>query len=259
MTGRAARGRQVRTPAASRFWLGGRHVVLAALLAGRATQLALLSGGRGLEELVALAGARGVPVQWVERMALEAMAGPDAQGCAAWVSPLPTVDLETLLARLPRQRRCLLVALDHLQDPHNLGAIARSAEAAGASGLMIPTHRAAGLTAAVERAAVGALQYLPVAQAHNLPQALDRCRQDGFWIYGSAGDGEVDYRAASLAERSVLVVGGEERGMGPLVRRHCDQVLRLPLWGRTQSLNASVAAAILIYEWARLAPPPVPH
>ncbi len=248
-----------RPVATDAVWLTGQHVVAAALEHGRVRRLALLAEGRGLEGLELVARERGVPVERLPRPALDQLAGGDAQGCAALATALPTVDLDALLAAVAQERRVLLVALDHLQDPHNLGAIARTAEAAGATGLLLPNRRAAGLTAAAERASAGALQWLRLVEVHNLGGALQRCQEAGFWVYGSAPDGEVDYRQADFAPRSVLVVGAEERGMAPLVRRRCDRVVRLPMFGRVASLNASVAAALLMYAWAQSVPAGTAH
>lgn len=240
-------------------WLTGPHVVAAALERGRVRRLALLADGHGLERLELAARGLGVPVERMPRSALDQLAGGDAQGCAALATALSTVDLDDLLASVADERRVLLVALDHLQDPHNLGAIARTADAAGATGLLLPSRRAAGISAAAERASAGGLQWLRAAEVHNLGVALQRCQEAGFWVYGSAPDGEVDYRQADFAPRSVLVVGAEERGMAPLVRRHCDRVLRLPMFGHVASLNASVAAALLMYAWAQSVPGGTAH
>lgn len=246
-------------PTPPTVWLTGAHVVGAALEAGRVRRLVLLDQGHGLDGLVAQARAAGVPSERLPRAELDRLVGGDAQGCAALATALRAGDLDTLLSAVSSQARVLLVALDHVQDPHNLGAIARSADAAGAAGLILPVRRAAGLTAAAERASAGALQWLRLAEAHNLVQALRRCQQAGFWVYGSAPDGEVEYTQADFAARSVLVIGAEERGLAPVVRRQCDRVLRLPMYGRVASLNASVAAALLMYGWARGAPGAAAH
>jgi 23S rRNA (guanosine2251-2'-O)-methyltransferase len=232
--------------------------VSSALERGRVRRLAILEDGRGLDPLAKAAAAHGLAVERLPRRALDTLVGGDAQGCAALVDPLRPVSLDELLAGLSQRRRALLVALDHIQDPHNLGAVARSADAAGAAGLVLPERRAAGVTGAAERASAGALQCLPLAEVHNLVLALERCQKAGFWIYGSAPDGEVEYTRADFAARSVLVIGAEERGLSALVRRRCDRVLRLPMYGQVQSLNASVAAALLMYEWARSVPPDPP-
>lgn len=233
------------------YWLGGRHNAAAALRSGRAHRLAVAEGARGLERLLELAAAAGVPVQRLPSGALRALAGPEAQGCAALVQPLKPLPLEQLLGEQPP---ALLVACDHLQDPHNLGAVARTLEAAGGAGLILPLRRACPVTPAAERAAAGAFDFLPWAAVHNLAQALDHCRRAGFWVFGADPDAAPawgDEAGIDWAPRSVLVVGSEGRGLAPLSRRHCDRLVALPLLGRGESLNASVAAGILVYDWVR--------
>lgn len=225
----------------------------AALARGRVRRLAVLPGAGGLDRLIAEAAGAGIPLLRLGRAELDRLAGGDAQGCAAWVDPLPSVDLDDRLAAIDPRAPALLVACDHLQDPRNLGAIARTAAAVGAGGLIIPDRRAAGLGAGAERTAAGALQALPCILVHNLTWALDRCRATGFWCYGAAADGALDYAEADFAPRTVLVLGAEGRGLAPLVRRHCDALVRLPMRGGVQSLNAAVAAGILMYEWVRQA------
>lgn len=224
--------------------------MLAAVRGGRAQRIAVAEGAR-FEELMAAAGECGLPVERVPRATVDRLAGGDAHGCCAWVDPPRPSDLLELLQILKGVRPCLLVVGDHLEDPHNLGAIARTADGVGASGLILPDRRAAGVSAAVERASAGALGSLPHALVHNLSWALDQCRNAGFWTYGLAPDGAVDYAAADFADRAVLVVGAEGRGLGSVVSAHCDQLLRLPMWGHVESLNASVAAGVLMYAWAR--------
>ncbi len=232
------------------YWLGGRHPVLAAVHDGRARRVAVAEGAR-FEELQTSAAERGLLLERLPRAEVDRLAGGDAHGCAAWVRPPHPAELSDTLRRLDGIRPCLLVVGDHIQDPHNLGAIARTADAVGAAGLIVPDRRAAGVTAAAERASAGALGALPHVPVHNLTWALDECRQAGFWTYGLAPDGEVEYMQADFADRAVLVVGAEGRGLGSLVSRHCDQRIRLPMWGTVASLNASVAAAVLMYAWVR--------
>ena len=237
------------TPPAG-YWLGGRRPVLNAVRSGRAGRVAVAEGAR-FEDLLAAAAEQGLRVERLARVEVDRLAGGDAHGCAAWVRPPRAVDLADVLRDVQGLRPCLLVLCDHIQDPHNLGAIARTADAVGAAAVIIPERRAAGVTPAAERASAGALGALPHVVVHNLAWALDQCRQSGFWTYGLAPDGDVDYAAADFADRAVLVVGAEGQGLGALVRRHCDQLIRLPMWGHVESLNASVAAGVLMYAWAR--------
>ena len=243
-------GRPPQVPQGDAYWLGGRRPVLAAVQAGRARKVALAEGAR-FDDLHSAAAERGLVVERLPRAEVDRFAGGDAHGCAALVRPPRPADLTDTLRRLDGIRPCLLVVGDHIQDPHNVGAIARTADAVGASALIVPDRRAAGITAAAERASAGALGSLPHVPVHNLTWALDECRQAGFWTYGLAPDGEIDYEQADFAERAVLVVGAEGRGLGTLVSRHCDQRIRLPMWGTVASLNASVAAGVLMYAWVR--------
>jgi 23S rRNA (guanosine2251-2'-O)-methyltransferase len=254
---RRASGRSAPASAAG-YWLGGRRPVLAALRSGRARRVAVAEGAHGLDELLAAAAAARVQVSRLPRQEVDRLAGSPAHGCAAEVRPAVAVALDALIARCAGEPRALLVACDHIQDPHNLGAIARTADAAGAAGLILPERRAAGITAAAERTSAGALGALPCATVHNLAWAIEQCRRAGFWCYGAAPDGEVDYTRADFAARSVLVVGSEGAGLGRVVRRSCDRIVRLPMWGAVESLNAAVAAGILMYEWARGSGGPTP-
>ena len=233
------------------YWLGGRHAVAAALEDGRVRRLVVAAGAAGLEDAERAARHAGASVERMVRSELDRLAGGDAQGCAAWVRPLPTVSVDDLVAAGAQRPSALVVACDHVQDPRNLGAIARTAAAVGAVGLLLPERRAAPIGPAVERVAAGNLRALRVAVVANLPTALERLRRARFWVYGAAADGEQLYHRCAMDSRTVLVIGAEGRGLAPLVRRHCDMTLRLPLRAPVESLNASAAAAVLLYEWAR--------
>jgi 23S rRNA (guanosine2251-2'-O)-methyltransferase len=156
------------------------------------------------------------------------------------------VELEDLL---PTAK--LLVVLDGVEDPHNLGAIIRTAHAAGADAVVIPERRAAGLTEIVAKAAAGALEYLPVAHVSNVSRTLEMLKSRGFWIYGLDERGEQDYDRAEYALPTAFVLGGEGKGLHEMVKKHCDFLVRIPLAGRISSLNVSVAAGIVLFEWRR--------
>jgi 23S rRNA (guanosine2251-2'-O)-methyltransferase len=190
----------------------------------------------------------GVPVSTVTRERLAELSGsPDHQGIAAEVEPYPYVDAEHLL----ESEQALVVALDQVQDPQNLGAICRSAECAGVAGVVLPERRAAGVTAAVCKASAGAVEHLPVAQVRNLADFLGQARELGAWIYGAAGDAPQPYTDLDYQGRVVLVLGGEESGLRPRVRAACDAFVSIPIHGRTGSLNVSAAAAVLLFEALR--------
>jgi len=236
--------------------LYGRNPVLEALRQGsrQIEEVALLPDGRGrLRELELLARRLGLKVSHRSRAELTAMVGhPHHQGVVARVAAKAYAELDELLA-VPGQRGelPLFLALDQVQDPQNLGNLLRTAEAAGVHGAILLRHHAAGLTAAVAKAAAGALESIPVARAVNLVSALERLKAEGCWVVGATPDGREEAWAADLARPLVLVLGGEGRGLRPLVRRTCDLLVRIPLKGRLGSLNVAAAGAILLYEVLR--------
>jgi 23S rRNA (guanosine2251-2'-O)-methyltransferase len=237
----------------------GRRAVLEALRAGWPLSRVLLartaSNTGSLREIAQEARARHVIVQIVDRRYLDALArGEIHRGVAGLMAAAPTVGVDDLLQRARgRGERPFLIALDGVEDPHNLGAVIRTAEAAGAHGVIIPRRRAAGLTPAVARASAGAVAHLPVAAAGNLVAALDRLKAEGVWIVGADPAAPECYDKVELQPPVALVLGGEGRGLHRLVRERCDRLVRIPLRGRVASLNVSVAAALLLYEVARRA------
>jgi 23S rRNA (guanosine2251-2'-O)-methyltransferase len=179
---------------------------------------------------------------------LSRLAGsPDHQGVVAEVDPYPYADPESLLAGPD----ALVVALDQVQDPHNLGAVCRSAEAVGAAGLVIPSRRSAAVTAAVSKASAGAVEHLPVARVPNLVDWLIRAKDSGAWIYGAEQGAPAPYTQADLSGKLVLVLGSEGRGLRRRVSATCDLLISIPVHGRVASLNVSAAAAVLLFEAAR--------
>jgi 23S rRNA (guanosine2251-2'-O)-methyltransferase len=237
--------------------LVGRHAVLEALRAGRPVSRILVAttahGPGPLRDILDTARRRGIPVQPVDARRLDGLAqGLPHQGVAALTAAQALADLDDLLeiART-RGEAPFLIVLDGVEDPHNLGAVIRTAEAAGAHGVVVPRRRAAGLTPAVARAAAGATAHLAVAGVGNLAQALERLKAAGVWVIGADPDAAEPYDDGSLAPPVALVVGAEGRGLHRLVRERCDRVVRIPLRGRVQSLNVSVAAALLLFEVAK--------
>jgi 23S rRNA (guanosine2251-2'-O)-methyltransferase len=172
---------------------------------------------------------------------------PDHQGVVAEVDPYPYADPHTLL----RAPGALVVALDQVQDPHNLGAVCRSAEVAGVSGIVIPERRAAGVTAAVCKSSAGAVEHLEIARVRNLADWLGEARDAGAWIYGADAEAEASYASADLTGKVVLVLGSEGRGLRPRVAGACDLLVSVPVRGRVASLNVSAAAAVLLFEALR--------
>jgi 23S rRNA (guanosine2251-2'-O)-methyltransferase len=188
------------------------------------------------------------PASVVERRELERICGsPDHQGLACEVDPFPYASAETLL----EPPDAIVVALDEVQDPHNLGAICRSAECAGASGVVLPERRSADVTAAVCRASAGAVEHLDVARVRNLADFLRTAKDRGAWVYGAEAAADAAHTEPDYAGRVVLVLGSEGKGLRPRVRAACDALVSLPVRGRIESLNVSAAAAVLLYEVLR--------
>ena len=229
--------------------LVGRNPIREALKAGRDMEKLLVAKGEligSAREIVAMAREQKVIVQEVDRAHLDAMA-PGHQGLIAVVSAYAYKTVDDMLALAKERGEApFLVILDGVTDPHNLGAIIRSAECAGAHGVIIPERRAVGLTPAAVKASAGAVEYLPVAREVNLTRTIERLKKEGIWIYGTAMNGE-DYRKVDFSGPKALVIGSEGEGMSRLVGESCDKVVTLPMKGKIESLNASVAAGILLY------------
>jgi 23S rRNA (guanosine2251-2'-O)-methyltransferase len=262
--GQLEAAREAARPAPGRTLIEGRRPVVEALRAGRPMDRILLASGANraaLAELLDLARGRGVEVQTVPRSVLDAEASSGAhQGVLAIVAPLQPIDLLELLA-LPLAGRepPFFLALDGVEDPHNLGALARSAEAAGCHGLIVPRHRSAPLSAVAVKTSAGALEHLPVAEVPNLARAVDQLRDSGVWCIGLDGAADASLFDLQLADEPVcVVVGGEGIGLHRLVRDSCDALVRIPMSGRVESLNASVAGALALFEVRRRrhSPPP---
>jgi 23S rRNA (guanosine2251-2'-O)-methyltransferase len=212
-------------------------------------------GGR-LEEIVRLAKRSNVPVRFEDRARLDQMAGTrEHQGVLAMVASKAAVALEDLLTKPKPQGASgpagLLVLLDGVEDPQNLGAIIRSALAAGAAGIVIPERRAAGLGDAAARASAGAVAHLPVARVTNLPRAMEELKDAGYWLVGLDERAERRYTDVDLSGSIALVLGGEGKGLHQLVRERCDFLVSIPSSGPVPSLNVSVAAGIALFEVVR--------
>jgi len=231
----------------------GRRPALEAVRSGRATEVLVSGTARsttGLREVVEAAGSAGVPVRTVTDDQVESLAhGERHQGVAARVSLPPPLD-EAALGSRPWSDDALVVVLDGVTDPHNLGAVARTAEAAGAEALVIRRRRGASVGPAAVRASAGALAHLPVAEVANLPRALGRLRDARFWVVGLDAGGEGTIDAERPPGRLAMVLGSEGEGLSRLVARSCDEVLSIPLRGMVGSLNVSVAAGVGLFAYA---------
>ena len=237
--------------------LFGRNPVLELLRAGsrRVEEIAIISEGRGpaLHELLGLAKHHGVKISYRTRDQLTAMAGDvHHQGVVARVAGASYVALGDLL-EIPGERGqpAFFLALDQVQDPRNLGAVLRTAEATGAHGVIVPKHHAAGLTGAAAKSAMGAAELIPVARETNLVHALEILKKEGVWTVGAVPTGGKLPWELDMTGPICLVLGGEGEGLRPLVAKSCDFVASLPMRGRLESLNVSAAAAVLCYEVLR--------
>jgi 23S rRNA (guanosine2251-2'-O)-methyltransferase len=228
----------------------GIHPVTEALRAERPLDRVLIAKGAGgarMQEIIDLARRAQIPVRFESRDALERLAGSAAhQGVVALGAARKYAALEDLPESVP-----LVVVLDGVEDPHNLGAIVRTAHAAGASAIVIPERRAAGVTEVVAKAAAGALEHLPLVRVVNINRALEQLKERGYWIYGLDERAPQDYDRTDYNTPTVIVLGGEGKGLHEQVKKHCDVLVRIPMAGAIASLNVSVAAGVALFEWRR--------
>lgn len=228
--------------------LVGIHPVVEALRAKRPLERILIArglGGARIQEVVDLARAAGTPLRFEERGALDRLSSVKShQGVIALGAAKKYAELEDVAPAAH-----LLVVLDGVEDPHNLGAIVRTAHAAGAGAVVIPERRAAGLTDVVAKAAAGALEHLPVVRTVNINQTLRSLREMGYFVYGIDERGETSYNDVAWADRSVVVLGAEGKGLHELVKKNCDLLVRIPMAGKIASLNVSVAAGVVLFSW----------
>jgi len=230
--------------------LCGIHAVREALESGHPLERVVVAQGAAgprLQQIIDQCRRQNIPVRFEPRNVLDRMSGTTAhQGVVAAGAAYRYKDLE----EVPLDAR-LVVVLDGVEDPHNLGAILRTADAAGAAAVVIPERRAVGLTDVVAKAAAGALEYVPVVRVSNINRALESLKERGFWIYGLDERASDLYSAIDYATPTALVLGGEGKGLHDQVRKHCDALVRIPMSGRVSSLNVSVAAGVVLFEWKR--------
>jgi 23S rRNA (guanosine2251-2'-O)-methyltransferase len=237
--------------------LTGIHAVREALEAGRALERIVIAKGRQdtrIEEIVQLARSQDVPLRFEERSQLDRLAdSKDHQGVVALTASRPAATLEDILARANSGsgQKGLIVLLDGVEDPHNLGAIIRTTLAAGGHGVVIPERRAAGLTDTVARSSAGALAHLPVAKVTNLARTMEELKEAGYWIVGLDERADKSYTEVDYTSPVAIVMGGEGKGLHDLVRKRCDFVVSLPTTGPVKSLNVSVAAGVVLFEALR--------
>jgi len=230
--------------------VAGFHPVREALRAGRPLDRVLIARGAAgprFQEIIDLARERSVTLRFEPREALDrASNGATHQGVVALGAERAYSDLDQAI-----QGAQLLIVLDGVEDPHNLGAIIRTAQAAGAAAVIVPDRRAAGLTETVAKASAGAIEHLPIVRVGNVSQTLEDLKKRGYWIYGLDERGTELYSETEYTQPTVFVLGGEGRGLHELVKKHCDVLVRIPMAGAIASLNVSVAAGVVLFEWRR--------
>lgn len=237
--------------------LTGIHAVHEALEAQRPLERIVIAAGRQdsrIQAIVEMARAQNVPVRFQERSQLDRLANSrDHQGVVALSAPRPTASLQDVLAHANKDhgKSGLIVLLDGVEDPHNLGAIVRTSLAAGAHGVVIPERRAAGLTEAVARASAGALAHLPVARVTNFARSMEELKEAGYWLVGLDERADKSYTEVDYSSPTGIVMGGEGKGLHELTRKRCDFVVSLPTAGPVKSLNVSVAAGVVLFEALR--------
>lgn len=237
--------------------IAGRNPVIEALKGGRPLNKVLIAHAAGyhplIAEIVRLSRSKGIPVEYVPREVIEKLSITGThQGIVAYVAAKDYVTLDDLLTlSQEKEEPSLYCILDGIEDPQNLGAIIRTAEASGVHGLIIRSRRAVGLTAAVAKASAGAVEYVPVARVPNISQAIETLKKSGVWVIGIDPAADIDYSKADLKLPTAIVIGSEGKGLSDLVRKRCDYLVSIPMRGRITSLNASVAAALIMYEALR--------
>ena len=221
-------------------------------------EITIAHGARNarLRELIELARENNIPIRFASRHDLDRLTRVVThQGVVARVASAEYADadnlLESIAARVGEASEPLVLVLDGIEDPHNLGAVLRTAECAGVDGVFIPERRAVGLTETVAKASAGAIEHLPVARAVNLSRLIDQLKENNVWVVGTATDAETNYTDWDWTRASAIVMGGEGAGLHRLVREHCDAVVKIPVQGHIESLNVSVATGVILYEVLR--------
>ena len=240
-----------------KVWLShGRNAVIEALRAGRTIDKIFIAKGdvdKTLGHIASKARSAGIVVTEADRRKLDAMSRTHAhQGVIALAAVREYVSVDDILADAAAKNEApFLVLCDEISDPHNLGAIIRTAECAGAHGVIIPKRRSAGLTSIVAKTSAGAVSYVPVARVPNIPALLEQLQKEGVWVFGTAAEGTSDLYSADLKGPAAIVIGSEGDGMTRLAAENCDFLVSIPMKGDLNSLNASASAAILLYEAVR--------
>ena len=236
--------------------LEGRNPVIEAIKSGRTIEKILIAKGSqegSIRQLIAMAREKGLVIVEVDREKLDYMSETKShQGVIAITSPYKYVEVDDILNYAKEKgEKPFVIILDEIYDPHNLGAIIRTAEATGAHGIIIPKRRAVGLTPTVAKASAGAIEYVKVAKVTNISQTINKLKENGLWIVGADMDGDKSYFESDFTDAIALVIGSEGEGISRLVKDRCDYLVNMPMKGKVSSLNASVAGAVLMYEVVR--------
>ncbi|MBX9971442.1 23S rRNA (guanosine(2251)-2'-O)-methyltransferase RlmB [Cytobacillus firmus] len=236
----------------SQDFIIGKNPVIEALKSERDINKIFIAEGSQsgqMQQVIGLAKSAGVLVQFVPKKKIDGMAEGNHQGVIAQVAAYQYAEIDDLFAAAEKKNEAaFFLLLDEIEDPHNLGSIMRTADAVGAHGIIIPKRRAVGLTATVAKASTGAIEYIPVVRVTNMARTIDELKERGVWIAGTDAKGKQDYRQMDGTMPIGLVIGSEGKGMGRLIRDKCDFLINLPMAGHVTSLNASVAASLLMYE-----------
>lgn len=233
---------------ASDEFVFGMHATLEAIQQGRGNKLFIQDSLKGekVQQLKDLATAQHLPIKWVPKAKLDSLSNQAVhQGVVLTITPYEYLSLAQLLDQTKENPFFLI--LDSLEDPHNFGSILRTADATGVDGVIIPKHRAVGITPIVVKTSTGAVEHVPIARVTNLQQTISQLKEQGFWIFGTDMQG-VNYREWNASGSVALIIGNEGKGMAPGLKKEVDQMLTIPMTGHVQSLNASVAASLLMYE-----------
>ncbi|MEG9298765.1 23S rRNA (guanosine(2251)-2'-O)-methyltransferase RlmB [Mangrovibacillus sp. Mu-81] len=236
----------------SKDFIGGRNPVIEALKSGREINKIWIAEGSqkgSIQQILGLAKESKVMVQYVPKKKIEQMVAENHQGVVASVAAYTYAEIDDIFDKAAQKGEDpFVLILDELEDPHNLGSIMRTADATGAHGIIIPKRRAVGLTSTVAKASTGAIEHIPVARVTNLSRAVDELKERGVWVAGTDASGRQDYRQLDGTLPIGLIIGSEGKGMSRILREKCDFLVQLPMAGHVTSLNASVAASVLMYE-----------
>lgn len=234
-------------------FIEGRNPVIEALKSGREINKIMIQDGEregSIKKIISMASDKKIVVQYVSKSKINSVSeSGNHQGVIAYVSPYKYYELEEIIDE--DLKNDMIIVCDEITDPHNLGAIIRTADAAGASGIIIPKRRSALLTPTVIKSSAGATEYIKVCRVTNISRTVDDLKKKGYWVIGADMDGDKNYFDADLTGKVAIVVGSEGTGIGNLVKKQCDFLVKIPMKGKVSSLNASVAASILMYEVVR--------